>query len=803
MDVREYLKSNIIVFDGAMGTMLQKKGLQAGDLPECLSITHPDTVLEIHREYAAAGADIITTNTFQACELKLEGSGYSVEEIVNAGVSLAKKSGARYTALDIGPTGQLLEPMGTLSFDKAYELFKRQMIAGEKAGADLILIETMSDLYEMKAAILAAKESTDLPVFATMTYQEDGRTFTGTDPLTGTITLQSLGADAVGVNCSMGPEELMPVVEQILEYSRVPVMVQANAGLPKIREGETVYDVSPEGFADIVSEMVAKGAGIIGGCCGTSPEFIKELRKIADASEPFERIIKPVTAVTSSTRTVILDGVVTVIGERINPTGKKRLKEALRNGDMEYIIGEAIDQAEKGADVLDINTGLPEIDEAAVIARVVKEVQSVTSLPLQIDSSDPKAIESGVRACNGRPIINSVNGTKENMAMIFPIAKKYGAVVVGLTLDETGIPQSAEDRYEVAKRIVETAAVYNIPREDILIDCLTLTASAQQEAVLDTLQAIKLVKSRLGVKTVLGVSNVSFGLPNRALLNSAFLSAALGAGLDAPILNPLSEDMMRAIDIFRVFNCQDRDSANYIANYSGELTIKSSTAAMTVAEATSVDSGLSLMDMIIQGRKLEAPEKTARMLSDIPALDIINGHFIPALDTVGARFEKGQIFLPQLMQSAEAVKACFDIIRNHESADSESINPENTPGVKKIIVATVHGDIHDIGKNIAKMLLENYGFDVIDLGRDVPAQTIVSAIKEHDVSLVGLSALMTTTVKSMKDTISAIRHAGLDCKIMVGGAVLNPEYAEFTGADYYVKDARESVDIARNHFSCL
>ena len=823
MDVREYLKSNIIVFDGAMGTMLQKKGLQAGDLPECLSITHPETVLEIHREYVLAGADIVTTNTFQACELKLEGSGYSVEEIVNAGVSLAKKSGARYTALDIGPTGQLLEPMGTLSFDKAYELFKRQMTAGEKAGADLILIETMSDLYEMKAAILAAKENTDLPVFATMTYQEDGRTFTGTDPLTGTITLQSLGADAVGVNCSMGPEELMPVVDQILEYSRVPVMVQANAGLPKIREGETVYDVSPEGFADIVSEMVAKGAGIIGGCCGTSPEFIKELRKIADASEPFERIIKPVTAVTSSTRTVILDGVVTVIGERINPTGKKRLKEALRNGDMEYIIGEAIDQAEKGADVLDINTGLPEIDEAAVITRVVKEVQSVTSLPLQIDSSDPKAIESGVRACNGRPIINSVNGTKENMAMIFPIAKKYGAVVVGLTLDETGIPQSAEDRYEVAKRIVETAAVYNIPREDILIDCLTLTASAQQEAVLDTLQAIKLVKSRLGVKTVLGVSNVSFGLPNRALLNSAFLSAALGAGLDAPILNPLSEEMMRAIDIFRVFNCQDKDSANYIANYSGELAITGTAAAPDGVAGTaaqnssdsleSQDSGLSLMDMIIQGRKLEAPEKTAQMLKDLPALDIINSHFIPALDTVGERFEKGKIFLPQLMQSAEAVKACFDIIKSHEAqfSNSEAAGDgassgsdfEGISGKKKIIVATVHGDIHDIGKNIAKMLLENYGFDVIDLGRDVPAQTIVSAIKEHDVSLVGLSALMTTTVKSMKDTISAIRHAGLDCKIMVGGAVLNPEYAEFTGADYYVKDARESVDIARNHFSCL
>ncbi|MGB5823987.1 MAG: homocysteine S-methyltransferase family protein [Proteocatella sp.] len=802
MDIREYIKNNILVFDGAMGTRLQQKGLMPGDLPECLNLTHPDIILEIHKEYVAAGADVITTNTFQACELKLENSGYSVEEIVSSGIQLAKKSGARYVALDMGPTGQLLEPLGTLKFDQAYELFKRQVIAAAASGADLILIETMSDLYETKAAILAAKENSTLPVFATLTYQPDGRTFTGTDPITGTITLQSLGVDALGVNCSMSPDELIPIVDTILEYSKIPVIVQANAGLPEIKDETPVYSITPEVYARYISRMVENGAGIIGGCCGTTPEFIKQLRKIADSAAPFQRKIKAITAVTSSTKTVIFDGKITVIGERINPSGKKRLKEALRNNQMEYIISEAINQTDSGADILDINVGIPEIDEASVIAHVVRQVQSISALPVQIDSTDPLAIEAGVRASNGRPVINSVSGSAENMAKIFPIAKKYGAVVVGLTLDENGIPSSAKERVSVAKKIVDTAAMHGISKEDIIIDCLTLTASAQQASVMDALEALKIVKAELGVKTVLGVSNVSFGLPNRPLLNSIFLAAALGAGLDAPILDPLCDDMMRTIDTFRVFNSQDIDSAAYVAKYSD---INLQPANPEIASSSFEDSK-TLKDMIIQGRKLEAPRKVSSLVNHMPALEIINEHFIPALDTVGERFEKGEIFLPQLMQSAETVKACFEIIKNHEA---ENPNPDKTLNSKKnssngkIIVATVFGDIHDIGKNIAKMLLENYGYDVIDLGKDVPISEIISAAKDHDVSLIGLSALMTTTVKNIKTTISAIREAGLDCKIMVGGAVLNPEYAEFTGADFYVKDARESVEIARNVFQNL
>ncbi|WP_270738913.1 homocysteine S-methyltransferase family protein [Massilioclostridium coli] len=784
MDVKQYISEHILVFDGAMGTMLQKKGLKTGDLPECFNITHPEIVSEIHREYVQAGSDMITTNTFQANRFKLEHCEYSVEQLITAGVKLAKQSGSKFVALDIGPLGQLMEPMGTLKFEEAYEAFREQMVAGEQAGADCILLETMSDLYEVKAAILAAKEHTKLPVFCTLTYQEDGRTFVGADPVTGTITLQSLGVDALGVNCSLGPKELTPVVEQILTYATVPVMVQANAGLPQIREGQTVYDVTPEEFVRYVRPMVEQGVRIIGGCCGTTPDFIRGLREVADQLPVVSNHPKRVTAVTSGTTTVILDDGVTVIGERINPTGKKKLKEALRSHHMDYIIGEAIDQTQSGADVLDINVGLPEIDEAAMIAEVIREVQSVSNLPIQVDSSDIAAIESGVRACNGRPIINSVNGKAENMAQVFPIVKKYGAVVVGLTLDESGIPQHAEDRFAIAKKIVDTTATYGIPKEDILIDCLTLTASAQQDAVLDTLHAIQLVKQRLGVKTVLGVSNVSFGLPNRPLLNSIFLSAAFGAGLDAPILNPMSVDMMKAVDTFRVINCQDRDATYYIEKY-----------ANTDQTTAAVVGDLDLKDMIIQGRKEEAAVKVQEMLQTIPPLDLIDQYFIPALDVVGDRYEKGKIFLPQLMQSAEAVKASFEVLKANFSEG------EKTASKGKIIVATVLGDIHDIGKNIAKMLLENYGYDVIDLGKDVPIEKVVQTAKEQKIQLVGLSALMTTTVKNMKDTITAIRDAGLNCKVMVGGAVLNEEYADFVGADYYVKDGREGVQIAQRLFN--
>jgi len=787
MNIIEYIKSNILVFDGAMGTMMQKKGLLAGDLPETLSITNPEMILEIHKEYVAAGSDVVSTNTFQASAYKLKDSGYTVEEIVSAGVHLAKMSGAKYVALDIGPCGQLLEPLGTVTFDEAYELFKQQMVIGERSGADVIIIETMSDIYETKAAILAAKENTSLPVIACMTYQQDGRTFTGTDPVTGTITLQSLGPDAIGLNCSMGPKELLPIVEKILKYSRLPVIVQANAGLPQIIDGETVYEITPVEYAGYISRMLKAGVKIIGGCCGTTPDFIREIRIVANMQAPVAITVQPVTAVTSTTQTVILDNKITVIGERINPTGKPKLKEALRNNQIEYILGEALDQAKNGADILDINVGLPEIDEPDVIAQVIKKVQGISSLPLQIDSADIHAIEAGLRACNGRPLVNSVNGKSEVMAELFPIVKKYGAVVVGLTLDENGIPETAEGRYAIAEKIVSTAASYGIPKEDVIIDCLTLTVSAQQGGVLATLDAIKLVKSRLGVKTILGVSNVSFGLPNRPLMNSTFLAAAMGAGLDVPILNPMSLEMMRAVDTYKVINCQDIGSAKYIEKYSG------SSNDLICQPVGSLRAGYdALGEFIIEGRREEAAEHVRILLQTKEPLEIIDECFIPALNKVGDGFEKGEIFLPSLMMSAETVKACFDVIKEVKGSDG----PSTSKG--KILVATVLGDIHDIGKNIAKMLLQNYGYEVIDLGKDVPIKNIVEAAKEHSVKLIGLSALMTTTVKNMKLTISAIREAGIDCRIMVGGAVLTPEYATFVGADFFVKDAREGVEVAKH-----
>lgn len=793
MDVREYMKDNILIFDGAMGTMLQKKGLTLGELPESFNITHPEVVLSIHKEYVLAGSDVITTNTFQACELKLHSCPYSQEDIITQGVKLAKKSGAKYIALDIGPTGQLLEPLGTLKFEQAYELFKSQMIIGEKAGADIILIETMSDIYEMKAAILAAKENTNLPVFATMTYQEDGRTFTGTDPICAVFSIQSLGIDALGVNCSLGPKEIIPIVSQILHYSKIPVMVQANAGLPKITGDDSVYNISSSEFAYYAEQMIDSGINIIGGCCGTNPDFIKKLKQVSASKFPAKRIINKSCAVTSSTRTSFLDNKITVVGERINPTGKKVLKEALKTENLEYILSESISQAESGADILDINVGLPDINEVYMIKKVIREVQSICDLPLQIDSSDYKVLEEALRIYNGRPIINSVNGSSENMAKIFPLAKKYGAVVIGLTLDESGIPYDAKARFDIAHRIVETAALYDIPKEDIIIDCLTLTASAQQSYVLDTLKAIKLVKSKLGVKTILGVSNVSFGLPNRALLNGAFLLSAFGSGLDMAILDPTSEDIKRAVDMFRVFNSEDKDSLNYITNYA-TLSLRSDTVTLAQEETTTKD----LKKLILQGRRSEAAKETSQLLKSVDALSIINEYFIPALDIAGKNFENGISFLPQLIKSAEAVKACFDIINNSENPNVLEYN--SSVKRDKIIVATVEGDIHDIGKNIAKMLMQNYGYEVIDLGKDVPVSEIVEAAKKYNVKLIGLSALMTTTVKSMQKTIEELKKAGLECRVMVGGAVLNQEYADFVGADFYVKDARENIMVAKRIF---
>ena len=797
MSVAEYIKHNRLFFDGAMGTMLQKSGLEPGGLPEVYNIEKPETVLEIHKEYVKAGADVITANTFQANELKLSDCGYSVEEIITAGVQLAKKSGAKFSALDIGPLGQLMEPRGTLSFDDAYEMFKRQLVAGEKAGADIVLFETMSDLLEVKAGILAARENTNLPVFVTMTFQEDGRTFVGCDPKSVAVTLSGLGVDALGVNCSLGPKELLPTIDELIKYSRVPVMVQPNAGLPHIENDKTVYNILAEDFSNFMKKIAEKGVSVIGGCCGTTPEFIKETRNLVEAVEFFSPEYEHVTAVSSGTKTVIFDNAVTVIGERINPTGKKKLKEKLRQQDFGYLVSEAISQMHNSADVLDVNCGLPEINEAETLAKTVSEIQAAVNLPLQLDSSDKNAVEAGIRKYNGKPIINSVNGKQESMDAIFPIAKKYGAVVVGLCLDETGIPETAEGRYKIAEKIVRTAETYGIPKEDIIIDCLVLTASAQQKLVIETINAIKLVKERLGVKTVLGVSNVSFGLPARPILNSVFLAAGFGAGLDSAIVNPMSFDIMKTVRGFKVLNNQDVDAVDYISNYADYVSETGSgkDSAGKVSDNTNAAKGTNedITSYIIDGRREETGIATKEMLKDLDPIKIIDNYFIPALDIVGDRYEKGTAFLPQLIQSAEAVKCGFEIIR-----DSSKKEGENKKG--KIVLATVKGDIHDIGKNIVKMLLENYGYDVIDLGKDVPIESVVDAVIQNDIKLVGLSALMTTTVKSMKDTISALREAGSSAKVVVGGAVLNEEYVNFVGADYYGKDARATVKIANEIF---
>ena len=783
VNVLDALQTDLLFFDGAMGTMLQSRGLAPGQLPELYNLTHPDLVADIHRDYVAAGADIITSNTFQAHELKL--GEHSVEEVVAAGIACAKASGARFVALDVGPLGQLMEPMGTVRFEQAYEVFRRQMVAGEAAGADLILIETISDLYEAKAAILAAKENTGLPVFCTMTFQADGRSFVGCDPLTAVLTLQGLGVDALGVNCSMGPDALRPVVEAMLHHARVPVLLQANAGLPTLCDGQSCYHLSVADYAGQVVAMVEQGVRIVGGCCGTTPEHIRLLKTLLGRKKPVATEPLRLTACTSGTQTVILDSKTTVIGERLNPTGKKAMQAALREGNIDYLLGEAIAQVNAGAQVLDVNLGLPELDEPAMFSAVVRQLQAITQAPLQIDSTDPLAIEAGLRIYNGLPIINSVNGKQAVMDAIFPLAKKYGALVVGLTLDETGIPPTAAERLTIAERIRNCARSYGIPDENLVIDCLVLTASAQQALVRETLAAIRLVKTELGLKTVLGVSNVSFGLPNRELLNASFLAAALGAGLDSAIINPYSKRTQEVLDSFRVLNNEDSNASTYIARYGQEA----------ASPAPAVQSELSLCQIIERGLKDQSAAKVEQLLQELPALDIIDHHFIPALNAVGARFESGELFLPQLMLSAQAVQNGFAVISRHNRSSGAA---QSSKG--RILLATVYGDIHDIGKNIVKMLLENYGYEVIDLGKDVPIDLVVSTIREKDIRLAGLSALMTTTVNSMKDTIAAVRAAGLPCTFFVGGAVLTEEYAGYVGAEHYAADAMEGVTIAKAFF---
>ena len=774
-----------LVFDGAMGTMLQQFGMKAGELPESYNIHSPALIKKIHQQYIQAGADVITANTFGANRYKLNHTSFSLEQVIQKGVAIAKETAkGQLVALDIGPLGQLMEPYGTLRFEEAYDVFKEQIIIGAKAGADLILIETMSDLYEAKAAILAAKENTELPIICTMTFQSDGRTLTGTDPLTMVNVLQSLGITALGLNCSLGPKEMMPILSQVLAYSTIPVIVQANAGLPKLVNDETVFDITPEEFQKWAVEMATQGVLLLGGCCGTTPDHIKELKKGLKNVKPLPPQGKRITAASSSTYTVTLGREVKIIGERINPTGKKLLKKALVQGDMDYLLKEAINQKEHGAHILDINVGLPEIDEKALMIQAIKEIQGIVTLPLQIDSVVPEVIEAGARICNGRPIINSVNGDDEIMDAIFPIAKKYGCLVIALTLDHKGIPKTGEERLLIAERILKKAKSYGIEKEDMIVDCLVLTASAQQEEVKETIKAVRLVKEKLGVMTTLGISNVSFGLPARGILNRTFLATALSAGLDAPILNPMEDDMINTVAAFNLLWNYDKNGTSYIKRYS---------AVMTKAPS-SPPKNIDLKKAVIDGLKEEGTSLVKELLKNTKGLEIVNQYLIPALDMVGEKYEKGEIFLPQLIQSAEVVKKAFEVIK-----EDMMKNTENKEPIKKgkIVLATVKGDIHDIGKNIVKILLENYGYEVCDLGKDVPIQKVLDTVEEEKVSLVGLSALMTTTVKNMELTIKALKEQYPTCQVMVGGAVLTKDYAAMIGADFYAEDARESVKIAQ------
>ena len=776
-------RSEYLVLDGAMGTMLQAAGLAVGELPESWNLTHPDAVTAIQRRYVEAGSDVLYANTFGANRRKTAGSGYAPAELIAAGVRCARAAaGSRpvKVALDVGPIGQLLEPLGTLSFDEAYDIYKEMAVAGEAAGADLVVFETMSDLYEVKAAVLAAKENTSLPVWVTMTFEASGRTFVGTTVPAMALTLDGLGVDAMGFNCSLGPRELLPLVEELTRWTDRPVILKPNAGLPDPATG--AYTITPEEFGAQLAEAAGLGVTIFGGCCGTTPDFLRavsgRLPAAAYRREPASR-----RGVCSAARTADFGGV-RVIGERINPTGKKRFQQALRENDIGYITERAVEQQDAGADILDVNVGLPGIDEAAMMTRVVRAIQSVSDLPLQIDSTDPAAIEAGLRAVNGRAIVNSVNGKKEVLDAILPLCRKYGAAVVGLCLDENGIPATWRERAAIAERILGAALSCGIPREDVFIDCLTLTVSAQQEQAAETLRAVRYVTEELGLHTVLGVSNISFGLPARENVTVSFLTQALHAGLDFPIVNPNQRAVMDAVAACRVLSGQDADAADYIARFAG---------AEEAAPASSPSGGgMTIEAAIARGLREETAALTAKALETQSPLDVVNSQLIPALDRVGERYERQEIFLPQLIRSANAACDGFEVIKNRIAQEGGSSVSRG-----KILIATVRGDIHDIGKNIVKVVLENYGYTVIDLGRDVPAETIVETAVREDIRLVGLSALMTTTVVSMAETIRALRASGHDCRIMVGGAVLTPEYAAEIGADYYAKDAKQSADIAR------
>lgn len=791
-----------LLLDGAMGTQLQARGLAAGELPELLCLSHPEVVTDVHAAYVAAGADVVTTNTFGANAAKL-GDAASVEEVFSAAVACARAAAPHYVAADLGPTGQLLAPMGPLPFDDAYELFARQVRAAAAAGADLFVIETMSDLAEAKAALLAVRENSDLPAIVTMTFEEDGRTFLGTTPEVASLTLSSLGAAAVGINCSLGPAEVAPLVARMAPWARCPLAVQANAGLPHVEGDATVYDIGPERYAADVAPMLDSGVTILGGCCGTTPDHIAALRALLSGRAPARRVVPDRFAVCGPQRlTALAPGEVGVIGERINPTGKRRMKEALRSGNHDHVVAEAIAQERAGAQILDVNAGLPEIDERAVMCRLVEELLGVTTLPLQIDASDPAVIEAAVRGYPGKPLVNSVSGKEESLAAVVPIAARYGCALVGLTLDESGIPATARGRLAVARKIVAATDAAGIPRSDVVIDCLAMAASTDQTAPRTILEAIRLVKDELpGVRTVLGVSNISFGLPFRPLVNATFLAAAFGAGLDLAIVNPGSRRMMDVVDSWRVLSGEDEAARFYVEHYADRSDAAPATAPGEKSTQAEKDAALPAdpveraRRLVLDGRSGPMAEAMGEVLLGHDAMFAINEVLVPALDEVGRRFEAGTFFLPQLMASAEAAKAGFETVR--------LASPSGTAAAGKgpVVLCTVRGDIHDIGKNIVRMLLENYGFEVIDLGRDVPPQTVADAVVERRARLVGLSALMTSTVPAMAETIELLRERAPWCKVVVGGAVLTPEYAQMVGADFYAKDATETARIAGELFA--
>ena len=801
---------NTILLDGGMGTMLQAAGMKLGTRPEDLNIENPELIRSIHAKYAAAGSRVVNANTFGASPHKLADSKYTLEEVITAGIANCKQAVAPYGALvtlDVGPLGELLEPSGTLAFEDAVAEYGRIVRAGVAAGADILYFETFTDLYEMKAALLAAKENSTLPIMASMSFEANGRTFTGCTVESFAATARGLGANAVGINCSLGPKEIFPMAKRLAEAvpGDFPVFVKPNAGLP--RADGSGYDITPQLYAMQMKPYRELHLFAAGGCCGTTPEFIQMLNGVFADCKPGRPEHPMLSVICSPVDCVNVDGI-TVVGERINPTGKKRFQQALRDGDMNYILEQAVSQAEAGAQILDVNVGAPGVDEPALMEQVVKALQSVVSLPLQLDSSHAEALERGLRVYNGKPIVNSVNGEPEVLEKVLPLCKKYGAAVVGLAIDERGIQPKAEDRVAIARRIKKAALEAGIPQEDIYIDCLTLTASAQQEDVLATVQALHTCKTELGVRTILGVSNISFGLPCRPYLNTTFLTMAMYAGLDLAIMNPSSEEMMAAVYAYNVLTNRDKQSGRYIARYADQVPASAALAkAMQDKAASGVPAAAEaagpavsgpyapLMKAVEQGLKGEAAACTKALLAEKEPLELVDEALIPALDIVGVKYEKGKLFLPQLLQAASAAQSAFDEIKT-------AIAQRGGAGASKgrIVRATVKGDVHDIGKNIVKVILENYGFEVIDLGRDVPVETVVETVREKDVHLVGLSALMTTTLKSMEETIAALHAAKLDCKVMVGGAVLTPEYAEKIGADWYAKDAKQSADIAKEFF---